>query len=261
MDGSVYGAEALARWQDAVLGDVPPSKFIPLAEEYGLIEMIGTWSLREACQQISAWRRAGLHVPCVSVNMSPINFQNPDLAELVRNILSENDLAPDALMLEVTEGVVMCEHSTAIETMEKIRQSGVRLSMDDFGTGYSSLSRLADLPVRELKIDRSFMRDIESQASALAITRAIVRVGQSLGMTVVAEGVETDGQRRLLAELGCDVTQGFVHAPALSVPDFEHWLARHMATYGEAASADARQMSAADDKPTLKLVSANPRPH
>lgn len=229
IDGSVYGVEALARWSDPILGDVPPSKFIPLAEEYGLIEMIGVWSLREACRQIAAWRRAGLNVPCVSVNMSPINFQNGGLADLVREILTDNELTPDVLMLEVTEGVVMSEHSTAIGTMEKIRQSGVRLSMDDFGTGYSSLSRLANLPVRELKIDRSFMRDIESQASALAITRAIVRVGQSLDMTVVAEGVETEGQRRLLTELGCDVIQGFVHAPALSVPDFERWLAQHEA--------------------------------
>ncbi len=232
IDGSIYGAEALTRWRDPVLGDVPPSKFIPLAEEYGLIELIGMWSLREACRQLAAWHRAGLDVPCVSVNMSPINFQNRDLADLVGKILAENELTPDMLMLEVTEGVVMSEHSTAIDTMEKIRRSGVRLSMDDFGTGYSSLSRLANLPVRELKIDRSFMRDIESQASALAITRAIVRVGQSLDMTVVAEGVETEGQRRLLTELGCDVIQGFVHAPALSVPDFERWLVQHEATRG-----------------------------
>lgn len=230
VDGRIYGVEALARWYDPVLGEVPPSKFIPLAEEYGLIEMVGMWSLREACRQFATWRRAGLDVPCVSVNMSPINFQNGDLADRVSEILAENELTPDMLMLEITEGVVMSDHAMAIGTMEKIRQSGVRLSMDDFGTGYSSLSRLADLPVRELKIDRSFMRDIESQASALAITRAIVRVGQSLDMTVVAEGVETEGQRRLLTELGCDVTQGFVHAPALSVPDFERWLAQYQAT-------------------------------
>jgi diguanylate cyclase (GGDEF)-like protein/PAS domain S-box-containing protein len=242
VDGSVYGVEALTRWSDPVLGDVPPSKFIPLAEEYGLIEMIGMWSLREACRQLAAWHRAGLDIPCVSVNMSPINFQNGDLAGHVSEILAENELTPDMLMLEVTEGVVMNEHSVAIDTMEKIRKSGVRLSMDDFGTGYSSLSRLAELPVRELKIDRSFMRDIESQASALAITRAIVRVGQSLDMTVVAEGVETEGQRRLLVELGCDVTQGFVHAPALSVPDLERWLAQHQ--------------TARDARPVLGVISS-----
>lgn len=230
VDGGIYGVDALARWSDPVLGEVPPSKFIPLAEEYGLIEIIGIWSLREACRQLAAWHRAGLDVPCVSVNMSPINFQNGDLADRVGEILAENELTPDRLMLEVTEGVVMSDHSMAIDMMEKIRKSGVKLSMDDFGTGYSSLSRLVELLVRELKIDRSFMRDIESQASALAITRAIVRVGQSLDVTVVAEGVETEGQRPLLIELGCDVTQGFVHAPALSVPDLERWLAQYQAT-------------------------------
>lgn len=245
-DGSIYGVEALARWHDPVLGDVPPSKFIPLAEEYGLIEMIGTWSLREACRQIAEWRAAGLDVPCVSVNLSPINFQNGDLASLVGDIIADNDLSPDMLMLEITEGVVMSEHSTAIVTMEKIRQSGVRLSMDDFGTGYSSLSRLAHLPIRELKIDRSFMNDIESEASALAITRAIVRVGQSLNMTVVAEGVETEGQRRILTELGCDVIQGFIYSPALSVPDFEAWLAAHQSSLAATALNEVRRLANAE---------------
>lgn len=227
VDGSLYGVEALARWHDPVLGDVPPSKFIPLAEEYGLIEMIGAWSLREACRQIAVWQRAGIDVPCVSVNLSPINFQNPSFPEFVREVLTENALAPDRLMLEITEGVVMSEQSVAVATMQKIMEYGVSLSMDDFGTGYSSLSRLAHLPIHELKIDRSFMRDIESEESSLAITRAIVRVGQSLDMTVVAEGVETEGQRRILAELGCDVIQGFVYAPALPTADFERWFATH----------------------------------
>jgi diguanylate cyclase (GGDEF)-like protein/PAS domain S-box-containing protein len=245
-DGTIYGVEALARWRDPVLGDVPPSKFIPVAEEYGLIEMIGTWSLREACRQIADWRAAGLDVPCVSVNLSPINFQNGDLATLVSDIIAENGLSPDMLMLEITEGVVMSEHSTAIVTMEKIRQSGVRLSMDDFGTGYSSLSRLAHLPIRELKIDRSFMSNIESEASALAITRAIVRVGQSLNMTVVAEGVETEGQRRLLTELGCDVIQGFVYSPALSVPDFEGWLGQHQSYLAATALNEMRHLATAE---------------
>jgi EAL domain-containing protein (putative c-di-GMP-specific phosphodiesterase class I) len=127
--------------------------------------------------------------------------------------------------------------------MEKIRKSGVQLSMDDFGTGYSSLSRLAHLPIRELKIDRSFMRGLESEASALAITRAIIRVGQSLDMIVVAEGVETDGQRRILTELGCDVIQGFVYSPALPVPDFELWLASHEASRAATTLSDMRRQA------------------
>jgi EAL domain-containing protein (putative c-di-GMP-specific phosphodiesterase class I) len=157
------------------------------------------------------------------------------------------------LMLEVTEGVVMSEHSMAVATMEKIRKSGVRLSMDDFGTGYSSLSRLAHLPIRELKIDRSFMRDIESEASALAIARAIVRVGQSLDMIVVAEGVETEGQRRILTELGCDVIQGFVYSPALSAQDFELWLADHETSRVGVTLSEVRRLHAEPPR-TLGVV-------
>jgi diguanylate cyclase (GGDEF)-like protein/PAS domain S-box-containing protein len=227
VDGSIYGAEALARWHDPDLGDVPPLKFIRLAEECGLIEQIGLWSIREACRQLAAWRRAGLDVPCVSVNLSPINFQNRRLASVVAETLAANDLPPDALMLEITESVLMNERTAAIETMNAIRKLGVGLSLDDFGTGYSSLSRLAHLPIRELKIDRAFMRDIESDASALAVATAVVRVGQSLKMTVVAEGVETEGQRIVLQTLGCDVIQGYLFAPALAPEAFERWLLNH----------------------------------
>ena len=181
---------------------------------------------------MAAWRQAGLDIPCVSVNLSPLNFQNANLAAVVAETIAANGLPPEALMLEITEGVLMNERSVAIETMNAIRKLGVGLSLDDFGTGYSSLSRLAHLPIRELKIDRSFMRDIERDASALAIATAVVRVGQSLKMTVVAEGVETEGQRDLLAELGCDVVQGFLYAPALSPDAFERWLLDHAADAG-----------------------------
>ncbi|OIQ64391.1 cyclic di-GMP phosphodiesterase Gmr [mine drainage metagenome] len=132
-------------------------------------------------------------------------------------------------MLDITEGVIMNERSVAIETMDSVRKLGVGLSLDDFGTGYSSLSRLMLLPIRELKIDRGFMRDIESNPSARAIVTTVVRVGQSLQLTVVAEGVETDGQRNLLTELGCDVVQGFLYAPALSPAGFGRWLLDHSA--------------------------------
>ncbi|MGX1165877.1 diguanylate cyclase (GGDEF)-like protein/PAS domain S-box-containing protein [Bradyrhizobium sp. USDA 372] len=192
-DGAIHGVEALARWRDAVLGDVSPAKFIPLAEECGLIEQIGLWSVREACRQMASWRRAGLNIPCVSVNLSPINFRNVTLAARLKDILAEHELPPDALMLEITEGTFMQDGAAALETMNAIRELGVGLSVDDFGTGYSSLSRLAHLPIRELKIDRSFMRDIERDAGALAIATAVVRVGQGLGMSVVAEGVRPRG--------------------------------------------------------------------
>ena len=229
IDGAIHGVEALARWHDPVLGEVAPSKFIPLAEECGLIEQIGLWSLREACRQMAEWRDAGLDIPCVSVNLSPINFQNPNLAAVVAGILANCGLPPEVLMLEITEGVILNERSVAVETMDTLRKLGVGLSLDDFGTGYSSLSRLAHLPIRELKIDRSFISDVENDASARAIVTAVVRVGQSLQLTVVAEGVETEGQRSLLAELGCDVIQGFLYAPALSPPAFGRWLLEYSA--------------------------------
>lgn len=233
-DGAIHGVEALARWHDAVLGDVSPAKFIPLAEECGLIEQIGLWSVREACRQMARWRCAGLNIPSVSVNLSPINFRNVTLAARLKDILAEYDLPPNALMLEITEGAFMQDSVAALETMNAIRELGVGLSVDDFGTGYSSLSRLAHLPIRELKIDRSFMRDIERDAGALAIATAVVRVGQGLGMTVIAEGVETEGQRRTLAELGCDVVQGFLYAPALAPAAFERWLIEHCAEQARA---------------------------
>jgi diguanylate cyclase (GGDEF)-like protein/PAS domain S-box-containing protein len=254
VDGALYGVEALARWNDPDLGEVPPSKFIPLAEEVGLIEQIGLWSIREACRQMAAWRHAGLDVPCVAVNLSPLNFQNAKLAAMVAETIAANGLPPQTLMLEITEGVLANERSAAIETMNAIRKLGVGLSLDDFGTGYSSLSRLAHLPIRELKIDRSFLRNIERDASALAVATAIVRVGQSLKMAVVAEGVETEGQRQLLAGLGCDVVQGYLCAPAMSPEAFERWLIDHVA---EQARIMLRSVDEARSQPTSSLLIAS----
>ncbi|MGY2903033.1 EAL domain-containing protein [Bradyrhizobium sp. URHC0002] len=255
VDGALYGVEALARWNDPDLGEVPPSKFIPLAEEVGLIEQIGLWSIREACRQMAAWRHAGLDIPCVAVNLSPLNFQNAKLAAVVAETIAANGLPPHTLMLEITEGVLLNERSAAIETMNAIRKLGVGLSLDDFGTGYSSLSRLAHLPIRELKIDRSFMRNIERDASALAIATAVVRVGQSLKMAVVAEGVETEGQRQLLAGLGCDVVQGYLCAPAMSPEAFERWLPDHVAK--QARILLLRSVDEARSQPTPSFLIAS----
>ncbi|NPU69772.1 EAL domain-containing protein [Bradyrhizobium sp. 83012] len=223
-DGAIHGVEALARWHDPVLGEVSPAKFIPLAEECGLIEQIGVWSIKTACQQMASWRRAGLDIPCISVNLSPINFQNVNLAAMVAQILAANDLPAKMLMLEITEGVILNERATVIATMNELRNMGVGLSLDDFGTGYSSLSRLAQLPIDELKIDRSFMRDFENDSGTRAIVTAVVRVGQSLDVAVVAEGVETEPQRKLLAELGCDAMQGFLFARPMAASAFSRWL-------------------------------------
>jgi diguanylate cyclase (GGDEF)-like protein/PAS domain S-box-containing protein len=228
-DGAIHGVEALARWHDPVLGEVSPAKFIPLAEECGLIEQIGPWSIREACRQMAIWRRAGLDIPCVSVNLSPINFQNVNLATIVAQILAEHNLPASHLMLEITEGVFLNERAIVVATMNELRQLGVGLSLDDFGTGYSSLSRLTQLPINELKIDRSFMRDVESNDATRAIVTAVVRVGQSLNLAVVAEGVETAGQRQLLTELGCDAVQGFLHARPMPSAGFGRWLIEYSA--------------------------------
>ena len=254
IDGAIHGVEALARWYDPMLGEVSPSRFIPLAEECGLIEQIGLWSMREACRQMAEWHQAGLDIPCVSVNLSPINFQNPNLAAVVAGILSDHNLPADMLMLEVTEGVIQNERSVAIDTLNRLRSLGVGLSLDDFGTGYSSLSRLAHLPIRELKIDRSFMCDVESDPSARAIVTTVVRVGQSLNLTVVAEGVETEGQRDLLADLGCDVVQGFLSARALSPAAFGRWLLDHSA---ERASTMLRQMGRSLAQPSAEAPRAS----
>jgi EAL domain-containing protein (putative c-di-GMP-specific phosphodiesterase class I) len=238
-DGTIHGVEALARWHDPVLGEVSPAKFIPLAEECGLIEQIGMWSIKEACRQMAVWRCAGLDIPAVSVNLSPINFQNVNLAAQVAQILAAHDLPPNLLVFEITEGVFLNERATMISTMGELRRLGIGLSLDDFGTGYSSLSRLAHLPIDELKIDRSFMRDVVADTNTRAIVTAVVRVGQSLNLAVVAEGVETDAQRELLVELGCDAIQGFFYARPLPATAFGRWLLEYSA---QRASAMLRQV-------------------
>jgi EAL domain-containing protein (putative c-di-GMP-specific phosphodiesterase class I) len=256
IDGAIHGVEALARWYDPLLGEVSPAKFIPLAEECGLIEQIGLWSIREACRQMAEWRDAGLDIPSVSVNLSPINFQNVNLASAVAAILADHGLPPEVLTLEITEGVILNERSVVIETMNTLRELGIGLSLDDFGTGYSSLSRLAHLPIRELKIDRSFMRDVERDPSARAIVTTVVRVGQSLQLTVVAEGVETDVQRNLLAELGCDVVQGFLYAPALSPQAFGRWLLDYSAQRASAMPRSAgRSLAQPPAEPSPRVYS------
>ncbi|MGJ4941260.1 EAL domain-containing protein [Bradyrhizobium sp. HKCCYLS1011] len=254
-DGAIHGVEALARWHDEVLGDVSPAKFIPLAEECGLIEQIGLWSMREACRQMAAWQRAGLDIPSVSVNLSPINFQNVNLAARVAQILNEFGLPPKRLMLEITEGVFLNERATVVATMNELRNLGVGLSLDDFGTGYSSLSRLAQLPISELKIDRSFMRDVEDNPGTRAIVTAVVRVGQSMNLAVVAEGVETEGQRHLLDELGCDALQGFLYARPLPATGFGRWLLEHSASRASLMLKQiGRALAAPSSKPSDALT-------
>ncbi|MGY6268431.1 sensor domain-containing protein [Achromobacter denitrificans] len=223
-NGTLYGVEALARWRHPTLGDISPARFVPLAEECGLIGDLGDWALREACSQLAIWRGKGLRVPSVSVNLSATNFHNLNLPRMIEAILAEFGLAPADLMLEITEGVVLDATAGTLRTIAELHRLGVRLSMDDFGTGYSSLGHLRRLIVDELKLDRSFVQGLESDDAARALTSAVIRIGESLSLPVVAEGVENEEQRRFLIEQGCAAGQGFLFSPPLPAADLEEWL-------------------------------------
>jgi len=223
---ALHGVEALIRWDDPVFGRVTPARFIPIAEATGQIEALGQWVLQEACRQAAAWRAAGITIPAVSVNLSPSHLGKPGLPDSIAALLRCHGLPPSALTIEVTESVMMDDHPEALGNMQALRVLGVGLSMDDFGTGYSSLSSLSRLPVTELKIDRSFVRNLILDPNARAITTAVIRIGQSLGLTVVAEGVETDEQLQALTELHCDVVQGYL----LGRPTTAQALEAHLAT-------------------------------
>ncbi len=223
-NGSLYGVEALARWRHPTLGDISPVRFVPLAEECGLIGDLGDWALREACSQLAIWRSNGLRVPSVSVNLSATNFHNLNLPRMIAATLAEFGLAPADLMLEITEGVVLDATAGTLRTIAELHRLGVRLSMDDFGTGYSSLGHLRRLIVDELKLDRSFVQGLESDDAARALTSAVIRIGESLSLPVVAEGVENEEQRRFLIEQGCAAGQGFLFSPPLPAEELEEWL-------------------------------------
>lgn len=226
--GHLHSVEALARWQHPTLGNVPPVRFIALAEECGLIGEIGQWALQDACRQLACWRRDGLQVPAVAVNLSPTNFHDVDLPAQIARILQREALAASDLTVEITEEVLLDADPTTLRTLREVHALGVRLSMDDFGTGYSSLSYLRQLPISELKLDRSFVRDIERDTIAGALTQAIAHIGQSLQLKVVAEGVESDAQLRLLGQQGYQIAQGFHFTPALPAAALAQWVREHL---------------------------------
>ncbi|MFG1478669.1 EAL domain-containing protein [Xanthobacter sp. V4C-4] len=227
-DGSLHGVEALSRWHDPIHGDVPAPRFIALAEEYGLVDGIDEWGVETACAQIAKWRAEGLPVPHISVNLSPLSFRSGTIVDVIAAGLRRYNIQPDDLRVEITERVMMDQHPNSLATARAIEALGVRIAMDDFGTGYSSLSSLARLPIAELKIDRSFMMSLEQDQNAQALATAVVRIGQSLGMTVVAEGVETEAQMALLRELNCHAAQGYLFARPLACEDFEAWYAARL---------------------------------
>lgn len=218
--GRVVGAEALMRWQHPELGLVPPERFIAIAEETGLITSLGDWALRSACQQNKAWQSAGFGKIPVSVNVSSRQFYPSELLETIRGALQESGMEGRDLVLEVTESLLIENPESLQEMLREIKEMGVKISIDDFGTGYSSLSYLKRLPLDELKIDRSFVNGIPTDADDVAIVTAIIGMAKSLGLTVVAEGVETEEQLAFLAEHGCDQYQGFLFSRPI---DPSHW--------------------------------------
>ena len=226
----VLGMECLIRWQHPQLGLVSPGQFIALAEETGLIVPIGEWVLREACRQNVAWREQGLPRVRISVNLSPVQFRKPDMYETVIGILGETGLAADGLELELTESMLMNDPKSTTETLRRLKGAGIRLSIDDFGTGYSSLSYLKRFPIDALKIDRSFVSEITTNSDDAAIATAIILMGHSLRLSVVAEGVETESQLQFLRVLKCNEIQGFLISPPVPADLAESLLRSEMST-------------------------------
>ncbi|HEX9812880.1 MAG TPA: EAL domain-containing protein [Burkholderiales bacterium] len=226
--GRINGVEALLRWQNAELGSVSPIRFIPVAEETGLIIPIGRWVLRTACAQNVAWQRQGLPPICVAVNLSMRQFADPDLLTDITAALKDTGMAPERLELELTESMVMQNIERTVKLLTAIKNMGVRLAIDDFGTGYSSLAQIKRFPLDTLKVDRSFIRELQHHSEDQAITEAIIAMGKTLSLTVVAEGVETPEQEQFLRAHACDEMQGYYFSKPVAPEDFASLLREHV---------------------------------
>lgn len=222
--GTLVGVEALARWDHPTLGIISPERFIPLAEECGLINELSQWVLQTACGQLAQWREQGLTVPSLSINLSPINFHNLNLAAQITQQLQRYELQAADLCVEVTEGVLLSNSPGTEQTLKELHALGVRLAIDDFGTGYSSLGYLRHLPISELKLDKSFVDDLERDASCRALSESVIGIGRGLSLLVVAEGIEHAAQRDILKAQGYEVGQGFFFSVPLPSGAFRQWL-------------------------------------
>ena len=225
--GRVIGVEALVRWQHPQRGLVPPDLFIPIAEETGLILPIGDFVLKTACRQLNAWLSEGLPQVRMAVNLSARQFKQGNLPSLVAKIIEETGIDPRLLELEITESAAMDNPEAAIIHLRRFREMGVELAIDDFGTGYSSLSYLKLFPVNRLKIDRSFVKDIETDTDDAAIAAATIALAHKLGKEVVAEGVETEGQLSFLKNQQCDIIQGYFFSRPLPAEQLAAFLRRN----------------------------------
>ncbi|MCU7376254.1 EAL domain-containing protein [Paucibacter sp. O1-1] len=230
--GRICGAEALVRWHHPERGLVPPLQFIELAEQTGVIVPLGEWVLEEACRENQRLREAGLSDFAIAVNVSAIQFKHANFMDMIRRALAETGLSPAGLSLEITESVMMSDPETFTTTLRDLRALGVKVALDDFGTGYSSLSYLKRFPIDQVKIDRAFVRDITSDAADAAICSAIIAMAHSLGMGVVAEGVENSEQVAFLRGRGCDELQGYYLSKPLAAPAFQQWLSTPQAQLG-----------------------------
>jgi EAL domain-containing protein (putative c-di-GMP-specific phosphodiesterase class I) len=218
--GELCGVEALLRWNHPEKGAISPAEFIPVAEETGQIIAIGEWVLRAACAQREAWRKAGLIDFSIAVNLSIRQLRQPTLGTLVKEVLEQTGLDAGYLELEITEGIMMGDNQIAMNFLSEMHTLGVHLSIDDFGTGFSSLNYLKKMPVDKLKIDQSFVRDIDSDESDAAIIRSIISLGHRLNLRVIAEGVETQEQLDFLRIRGCDEIQGYFYARPMPAAEF-----------------------------------------
>lgn len=229
--GKIVAVESLLRWQSPELGMIYPTEFIPLAESTGLIVPLGKWVLKRVCQQIKSWRDAGIYSLIVAVNLSVMEFNQPDLIQKIVNLIAINGLEPHYLELELTESMIMQDVNSAIATMKKLQSLGVKIAIDDFGTGYNSLIYLKTLPINTLKIDRYFIHNVTNDPQKSAITEGLIQMAHNLNLDVVAEGVETEAELAFLRQYNCNYMQGFLFSRPLAVAEFENFLSTNKCLY------------------------------
>ncbi|MEH2282984.1 MAG: EAL domain-containing response regulator [Nostoc sp.] len=229
--GKIVAAESLLRWKSSDLGMIYPSEFIPLAESTGLIVPIGKWVLKRVCKQIKTWHDIGINSLTVAVNVSVIEFNQPDFIQNIVNFIAINNLEAHYLEIELTESMIMQDVNSAIATMSKLRTLGVKIAIDDFGTGYSSLIYLKKLPINTLKIDRYFIHNVANDPQKSAITKALIQMAHNLNLDVVAEGVETEAELGFLRQHNCNFMQGFLFSRPLPAAEFENFLFTNKCLY------------------------------
>jgi EAL domain-containing protein (putative c-di-GMP-specific phosphodiesterase class I) len=233
---AITGVEALLRWQNPDLGVVSPTRFIPVAEEIGLIVPIGRWVLKTACTQNVAWQRQGLPEVCMAVNLSIRQIMDDNLLTDIKTTLKESGMKPYLLELEITESMLMQNPERMVRILKEIKSLGVRLAIDDFGTGYSSLAQIRRFPIDTLKVDRSFIHGLSKDSEDKATIEAIIIMGKTLSLAVVAEGVETEEQNAFLLERACDQMQGYYFSKPITPDQFAELLAKHVPTSHQAGN-------------------------